>query len=62
MFLFNPFIDPSLAKQVGYNTVADAKAQLSNYYVVVVKGSIRDAMDKLTTTITDTLSNQGYTA
>lgn len=60
MFLFNPYLETDVAKAAGYNGVKEAMQVLSNYYVLTVKGSIKDAMNKLSSTITDALENQGY--
>ncbi len=61
MFLLNPYLDSEVAKASGFATSADAGKILSNYYVVTVRGSIKDAMDKLSKVIVKTLGNQGYT-
>lgn len=60
MFLFNPYLETEVAKAAGYNSVSDAMQVLSNYYVLTVRGSIKDVINKLSGTITDALENQGY--
>ena len=60
MFLFNPYLETEVAKAAGYNSVSDAMQVLSNYYVLTVRGSIKDVINKLSSTITDALENQGY--
>jgi hypothetical protein len=61
MFLYNPYMESETAKAAGYNSPEDAMSVLSNYYVVTVRGSIKDAMDKVSKTVTKALGNQGYT-
>lgn len=60
MFLFNPYLETEVAKAAGYNSVSDAMQVLSNYYVLTVRGSIKDVINKLSGTITEALENQGY--
>lgn len=60
MFLFNPYLETEVAKAAGYNSVSDAMQVLSNYYVLSVRGSIKDVINKLSNTITEALENQGY--
>ena len=60
MFLFNPYLETEVAKAAGYNSVSAAMQVLSNYYVLTVRGSIKDVINKLSNTITDALENQGY--
>lgn len=60
MFLFNPYLETEVAKAAGYNSVSDAMQVLSNYYVLTVRGSIKDVINKLSNTITEALENQGY--
>lgn len=60
MFLFNPYLETEVAKAAGYNSVLDAMQVLSNYYVLTVRGSIKDVINKLSGTITEALENQGY--
>lgn len=60
MFLFNPYLETEVAKAAGYNSVSDAMQVLSNYYVLTVRGSIKDMINKLSGTITEALENQGY--
>lgn len=60
MYLYNPYLNPEFANMSGLSVPEDAETNLSNYYVVVVKGSMKDSMKKLSDVIKDVLSNRGY--
>lgn len=60
MYLYNPYLNPEFKNMSGLSVPSDAETNLSNYYVVVVKGNIKDSMKKLSDVIKDVLSNRGY--
>ena len=60
MYLYNPYLNPEFTNMSGLSVPSDAETNLSNYYVVVVKGNIQDSMKKLSDVIKDVLSNRGY--
>ena len=59
MFLYNPYLEEDMRKAKGYSQV-EAKAYLSNYYLVVSKGNINDNMKKLSEAINSAFISEGY--
>ena len=60
MYLFNPYYDELFTRGMNDDVIAEHKNNLSDYYIVVARGSVKDSMENLGKTIKSALENAGY--
>lgn len=60
MYLFNPYYDELFTENMSADVIEEHKKILSDYYIVVARGSVKDSMSNLSKTIKSALENQGY--
>ena len=60
MYLFNPYYDELFTRGMSDDVIAEHKNNLSDYYIVVARGSVKDSMENLGKTIKSALENAGY--